>query len=56
MMADLLFRIAVLNSETDGGVEIDPAIAAAVGSVDRDVSDEEREELREVLESGWLDE
>ena len=56
MITDLLAATAALNRAVDGELNIDDAIEAVTDTVDRDVSGDELDELRDVLEDGWLDE
>jgi len=55
MITDLLSDMAVLDRATGEELEVEPAIEAVLEAADRDVSDEEAEEFRKVIQDGWLD-
>jgi len=55
MITDMLTVVTIIDRHESDTVDICAAVDTAVESVDRDVSTEERQELRETLESGWLD-
>jgi uncharacterized protein (DUF2267 family) len=54
MISDLLAKTAMLD-RAEGIDDIDAAIEAVIETTDRDVSDEERKQFRETLQSGWLE-
>lgn len=57
MITDLLMAATFIVEDLPDGEELDVGLAVEtiVENADREVSDEEREELREVLESDWVE-
>lgn len=56
MITDLLATVSHIKRETDEPVDVDAAVETAVEHVDRGVSEDEKDELRDLLNGGWLDE
>jgi len=54
MISHVLSRLAVLDHETDGAIDIDVATETVIENVDRKVSTDERDDLKSLLPE-WLE-